>query len=75
MVTKGYMLDKPPPPPAWKRFVDLELVPRAANALGSVEAVLETIAVHARARPSPALAAAFGVGCGLAFLSRARSKQ
>ena len=68
MVGPDYMLDRPPPPPAWRRFIDLELVPGCANALGAVEGVLERIAVQGRIRPLPALGVAFGAGLGLGAL-------
>ena len=70
MVTRDYMLDQPPPPPAWRQFVNLEVVPAAINALGAVETVIEKAAVRARTRPATSLGVALGAGCGLAFLSR-----
>ena len=70
MVGQDYMLEQPPAPPAWKQFIDLEIIPACANAFGAAEAVLERIAVRGRTRPLLALRVAFGIGMGLGALLR-----
>ena len=68
MVGRDYMVDTPPPPPAWRRAIDLRVIPRAANMLGTAEGLLEHVAVQARAWPMLAVSAAFGAGCVVAML-------
>ncbi len=67
MVDKSYMLDQPPPPSAFKQFVDLTLIPIAIDATGAVESFIEQAAVQGRQRPITAVGVAFGLGCGLAY--------
>jgi hypothetical protein len=66
MVTKAYLLDKPAPPQAWQRFVDLTAMPLAIDAAGAMEGRLEALAVRARRSPLIALGLAFGLGCMIA---------
>ena len=67
MIDRSYMLDQPPPPSAFKQFLDLTLIPIAIDATGAVENLVERIAVLGRQRPIAAVGVAFGLGCGLAY--------
>lgn len=66
MVSQRYLLDKPPAPGAWKRWVDQAAIPAAIDLAGRCETVLEHGAVRARRAPLLALGAAFLAGAGLA---------
>ncbi len=72
MVNRSYLLQEPPPPSASKLVFDLKVVPFLVNIAALVETQLEGFAVQARARPLPALAAAFASGCLLDALIRPR---
>jgi hypothetical protein len=68
MVDRNYLLRKPPPPPSWKRFLDLTVLPAMIDTAGAAEGLLERIAVQGRQRPALATGMAFGLACGLALL-------
>ena len=66
MIDRSYMLDQPPPPSAFRQFLNLTLIPIVIDATGAVERFVELIAVQGRQRPITAVGVAFGLGCGLA---------
>ena len=68
MVGPSYLLDKPAPPTALKRYVDQCLFPAAIDAAASVERVVERTAIAARATPWAALGLALIAGWMLAGL-------
>ena len=74
MVTKSYMLDRPPGASELKRRFDQEVIPALLNAVAPLEAALYRLSDQARARPRMALLAAFSFGALLheAFAPRRR---
>ena len=61
MVERDYMLKKPSGPSAPKVFFDTQIVPRAANAAGDLEVLLNRSAVRTGIRPSFILAGLAGL--------------
>jgi hypothetical protein len=74
MVDQGYMLNKPPGPPAWKRTLDQVVVPAAIDAAAVLEAGIERVAVWARGRPVLACVTVLGLGWAAAR-SRPRPRR
>ena len=62
MVTKSYMLDRPPPPSPAKVFVNQQAIPRLIDAAGGFETLLQRMSNGARRRPGVAVISAFGCG-------------
>ena len=69
MVGRDYMLKKGAGPSAPKVFLDQKVVPVMIDAAGSVEGVLERVAVRVRRMPVAALAAALGTGTLVTLLA------
>ena len=72
MVTRAYLLEKPPAVSPAKAMFDERVVPAAINAAAAVEVRLESLAQSARLYPLRTLALAFGSGCVLASLTPQR---
>ena len=70
MVGPTYLLDKPAPPSALKRYVDQTLFPIAIDAAAGVERVIDRTAIAARATPRTAFGLALIAGWMLAVLFR-----
>jgi hypothetical protein len=64
MVSKVYLLEKPPPPSRAKRFMDQRVVPLLIDAAGAVEGRLEELAVTARRAPL----CSFGLAVAMGFV-------
>ncbi len=62
MVSKAYLLERPPPPFKAKRFMDQRVVPLLIDAAGAVEGRLEELAVAARRAPLCSFGLAVAVG-------------
>ncbi len=62
MVNRAYLLEKPSGPSASKIFFDQQVIPVFIDAAGSVEGMLERMAMSVRRRPIEALGAALGIG-------------
>jgi|GEM_PF-4410870 len=67
MVTRSYMLEKPPAPAAAARTLRWTIVPLIINGLGALEGQLERAAVAVRRSPTRALSAALALGLVLAL--------
>ncbi|KMO29822.1 hypothetical protein VQ02_29105 [Methylobacterium variabile] len=65
LITRDYMLEKPPGPSRPKLFLDQSVVPGLANAAGAVEAGIERIVVASRRNPLLALSLVAGIGLAL----------
>ena len=70
MVNKSYMLATKPAASEVKLFVDQRLIPVGINLAGSVEGLLERVAVRARQRPATAVGATFATAMLLSMLTR-----
>lgn len=75
MVTKAYMLDKPPGPSEAQRWLDQVLVPGMVNAVAPVEAALYRVSDRARRAPLTALGAALACGYLLRGLTAPRGRR
>ncbi|TLU72420.1 hypothetical protein [Lichenicoccus roseus] len=62
MVSRAYLLEKPAGPSGAKLFLDQTITPILINAAGSVEDVLERVAVRTRKQPVRTLATGFTLG-------------
>ena len=62
MVSRAYLLEKPAGPSGPKLFLDQTITPILINAAGSVEDVLERVAVRTRKQPVRILATGFTLG-------------
>ncbi len=69
MVSKTYMLDRPPRPSPLKEYFDQQVIPAALNAVAPVEAALYRVSERARARPGAALLGALVLGYGLRWIA------
>ncbi len=73
MVSRAYLLHKPPRPSALTLFVNQRIMPLLIDSAASVEALVESAAVRTRQRPGMPLAVAFCAGALLsALLPRSR---
>ena len=70
MVNKSYMVATKPAPSEVKLFIDQQVIPVGINLAGSVEGLLERVAVRARAQPATAVGAAFTTAMLLSMLTR-----
>ncbi len=66
MVTRTYLLDKPPAPSPAARFVHWNVEPVVINGLGAAEARIERLAEAIRRMPLRALGVALALGMLLA---------
>jgi hypothetical protein len=62
MVDKAYMLEQPPAPAAWKRTLDLTVLPVLIDTAGAFEAGAERLAVQVRQRPIAGIGVALCIG-------------
>lgn len=74
-VSPSYMLEKPPPPAAWKTFLDLKVLPVVIDTAGGMEGALEVISVRTRATPARSVGVALGIGYALGWLTVARRSR
>jgi len=72
MVSRSYMLEKPPGPSGLGRFVHWRVAPAVINSLGDAELRLEQFRLHVRKAPIATLACAVALG---AFLAHRRSRR
>ena len=75
MVDRSYMLARPAPPSALKRFVNQAAIPAAIDAVAAMESGLERLGQSTRQRPWAALSLAAGGGCMIAALLRQRHRR
>ena len=68
-VSSSYMLEKPPPPAAWKVFFDLEVLPVMIDTVAGMEGAIEVISGRARATPARSVGVALGIGYALGWLT------
>lgn len=73
LVTRYYMLEKPPGPSGPKLFLDQVVVPGLANAAGAVEAGVERVVVVSRRNPLLAFGVVAGIGLALTLARPRRS--
>lgn len=69
MVGRDYLLKKGAGPSAPKVFLDQKVIPAMIDAAGTVEGVLELVAMRVRRMPVSALAAALGTGTLVTLLT------
>jgi hypothetical protein len=75
MIDRRYVLEKPPAPPAWKRYLDLTVLPTLIDAAGALEGVVERVSVGGRVRPLTQIAVALGLGYGLGWITSGRRRS
>ncbi len=62
LITRNYLLKRPPPPSPVKVLVDQSVIPALIDAAASVEIQFERIAARARRAPLICVGVAFGIG-------------
>ena len=62
VISRSYLLKRPPHPGPVKVLVDQSIIPAMIDAAATVELQIERIAARARRAPLLGVAAAFGVG-------------